>query len=136
MVVAGHAIASINGTEFAMTETTEISLVLTDKRAAADLRAELAGITGEEPLLIERRGLDGATAAALIMLVTTAIDRMPVILDALGRFLTRNSVEEIEITDHGVRIVRPRSVDLANIGELRRPAGGPVARQPGGGDGP
>ncbi len=66
-------------------------------------------------MLIERRGIDGATAIALILLAKATVEQMPAVLDALRRFLTRNAIDKIEITEHGIRVERPRPADVDKL---------------------
>jgi hypothetical protein len=111
--------------DVAGTDTVEISVRVRDEQDAAQLRTEMAGITGDEPFLIERRGIDGASTAALILLATTTVQALPQLLDAITRFVRRNSVDEVELTEHGIRIVSPRPED---IDDLRARLGGDRAR--------
>jgi hypothetical protein len=98
-----------------MSEATEIAVLITDPQEAAGFGAEIEALTGEQPLVVHRRGIDGATTAGLLVIATTAVQTLPAVLDSLARLLRRNAVSEIELTEHGIRIVNPRAEDIADL---------------------
>jgi hypothetical protein len=98
-----------------MTASTEVAVLITDPQEAAAFADEVATLTGEQPLIADRRGIDGATTAGLLVVVTTAIQTLPAILNSVTRLLQRNAVGEIEMTDDGIRITNPRRQDIDDL---------------------
>ena len=65
-----------------------------------------------------RRQLDGASATTWVVAATVAIRAMPLVINALRDFLTRNNVREIKFGD--VSITNPRPEDTEQLMEVIR----------------
>ena len=100
-----------------MSDGVDVTVILTDPGEVEQLRAQLTAITGEEPLVSDRRGIDGS-AAGWLLLATTTVQALPAILDSIRGLITRNAVGEIEVD--GVRMVKPRPGDIDRLLTERR----------------
>ena len=93
-----------------MPGSVEIVLVTSDQDAAEEVERELSGTPGEEPLLSEKRGLDGDVAQWVVLGAVAAKSLQP-FLDFVLRLVERNQVDTIKVGDIEIAKPRPEDVD-------------------------
>jgi hypothetical protein len=96
--------------EVHMPEPVEIVLVTSDQGAAEEAARELSGTPGDEPLVSEKRGLDGGVAQWVVLGAVAAGNLKP-FLDVVLRLVQRNKVEIIKAGDIEITNPRPEDVD-------------------------
>lgn len=100
-----------------MSEVDTTFLFVCDAADVEQLRVSLeeqGAITQASP----RRQLDGASAASWVLAATVSARAIPLIINSIREFLTRNNVREIKVGD--TSIVNPRPEDTAKLLEAIR----------------
>ncbi|MFI8994370.1 hypothetical protein [Streptomyces sp. NPDC053542] len=93
-----------------MMKQTELIIITDDGEAAQQLRHAVAEAQGEEPLVTERRGIDGAAAQWIILAVAT-IQSLGGIFGVLSQYAGRDKVTKIKCGEFEVENPRDQDVD-------------------------
>ena len=93
-----------------MPEPVEIVLVTSDQGAAEEAARELSGTPGDEPLVSEKRALDGGVAQWVVLGAVAAGNLQP-FLEVILRLVQRNKVGTIKAGDIEITNPRPEDVD-------------------------
>lgn len=99
-----------------------VALIIETDESALDLLMKLLASEGVEAQSSPRRNLDGASVTSWLILAGIAVRQVPVVLQALSAFLTRNRVRRLEV--NGILIENPSPEDVNRILRQLSAAGG------------